>query len=148
MSLDPRLANQTALDMCDAGVDAADAGSGAALLRIYTGSAPSDVDAAASGTLLGTLVLSDPAFGAASDQNPGARAAAASITSDTSADASGAAGYYRVFTSNDGATPLNPVMQGTAGEAADTTNMTLDDKNIVIGGVIAVSAFTFDVNES
>ena len=68
MALDPRLANQTALDMCDAGVDACDAGSNAALLRIYTGSAPNNVDAAASGTLLGTLGLSDPAFGAAADQ--------------------------------------------------------------------------------
>ena len=148
MALDPRLANQTALDMCDAGVDACDAGSNAALLRIYTGSAPTNVDAAASGTLLGTLVLSDPAFGAAADQNPSAQAAASAVTSDTSADATGVAGYYRVWTSNDGSTPLNAVMQGSAGEAADTTNMTLDDKNIVIGGTIAVSAFTFDVNES
>ena len=92
MALDPRLANQTALDMCNSGADAPDAGSGAALLRIYTGSAPSNVDDAASGTLLGTLVLSDPAFGAAADQNPGARAAASAVTSDTSADASGTAG--------------------------------------------------------
>lgn len=148
MALDPRLSLQTALDMCNAGVDACDAGSGAALLRIYTGSAPSDVDAAATGTLLGTLVLSDPAFGAASDQAPGARAAASAITSDTSADATGVAGYYRVWTSNDGATPLNAVMQGSAGESADTPNLTLDDKNIVIGGTIAVTAFNFDVNES
>ena len=148
MALDPRLANQSALDMCDAGVDACDAGTGAALLRIYTGGAPANVDDAATGTLLGTLVMSDPAFGAASDQDPGAQAAASAITSDTSADATGVAGYYRVWTSNDGATPLNAVMQGSAGEAADTTNLTLDDKNIVIGGTIAISAFTFDVNES
>ncbi len=148
MALDPRLANQTALDMCDAGVDACDAGTGAAILRIYTGAAPTNVDAAATGTLLGTLVLSDPGFGAAADQNPGARATASAITSDTSADATGTAGYYRVWTTNDGATPLNAVMQGSAGEAADTPNLTLDDKNIVAGGTIAISAFTFDVNES
>ena len=148
MALDPRIANQTALDMCDAGVDASDAGTGASVLRIYTGGAPTDVDAAATGTLLGTLTLSDPGFGAAADQIPGAQAAASAITSDTSADATGIAGYYRTWTTNDGVTPLNAVMQGSAGEAADTTNMTLDDKNIVIGGTIAISAFTFDVNES
>ncbi len=148
MALDPRIANQTALDMCDAGVDACDAGTGAAILRLYTGSAPSDVDAAATGTILGDMVMTDPAFGAASDQAPGAQAAAASIASDTTADNSGTAGYYRVWTSNDGATPLNAVMQGSAGVAGDTPNLTLDDKVIVAGGTIAITAFTFDVNES
>ena len=148
MSLDPRLALQTALDMCDGGVDAADAGSSNAILRLYTGAPPANVDDAATGTVLGDMPMSDPAFGAAADENPGARAAAAAITSDFSADNGGVAGYYRLWTSNDGVTPLNAVMQGTAGEAADTTNLTLDDKTIVVGGQIDITAFTFDVNES
>ena len=151
MALDPRLAIATTAAMCDAGVDRADSGTGAALLRIYTGAAPSNVDAAATGTLLGTLVMSDPAFGNAADFGSPAtasRATASAITSDTSADATGTAGYYRVWSSNDGATPLAAIMQGSAGEAADTTNLTLDDKNIVLGGTIAVSAFTFDMNKA
>lgn len=148
MALDPRLANQTALDMCDAGVDACDAGTLGAIIRLYTGAPPADVDAAPTGTVLGDTQMSDPAFGAAADQAPGARASASAITSDTSADATGTAGYYRVFTSSVAGVPLNPVMQGNAGESADVTNLTLDDKNIVLGGTIAITAFTFDVNES
>ena len=51
---------------CDAVVDLLDAGAGAGTIKIYTGSQPASANDAASGTLLATITLSDPAFGAAS----------------------------------------------------------------------------------
>lgn len=51
--------------MCDAAVDLIDGGSGAGVLRIYTGSQPATPATAPSGTLLAEFTLSDPAFGAA-----------------------------------------------------------------------------------
>ena len=45
-------------------VDAADAGSGAGVVEIRTGTQPASANDAASGTLLGTVTLNDAAFGA------------------------------------------------------------------------------------
>lgn len=118
---------------CDAIVDLIDGGAGAGTIAIRTGSPPTNVSDADSGTLLGTLTFSDPAFGSAST----GVATANSITSDTSADATGVAGHFRVKDSNG-----NTIFQGTAGEAADSADMTFDDKNIVIGGTIAISSMT------
>jgi hypothetical protein len=121
---------------CNAIVDLIDAGAGAGTLEIRTGSPPATPATADSGTLLGTLTFSDPAFGNAAT----GVATASAITSDSSADASGDAGHFRVKDS-DG----NVIMQGTAGEAADTPDMTFDDKSIVAGGVIACTSFTVTV---
>lgn len=94
------ITNARAIILCDSAVDAVDAGAGAGLLRIYSGSAPATADAAASGTLLAELTMSDPAFGGATDANPGATATANSITQDSSANATDTAGYARIVDSN------------------------------------------------
>lgn len=52
------IANAVRSAMCDALVDSLDAGSGAGKVKIYT---------TAKGTLLATVTLNDPAFGAASN---------------------------------------------------------------------------------
>ena len=114
-------------------VDLIDAGSGAGTIGIRTGAPPANVSDADSGTLLGTLTCSDPAFGAASSGT----ATASSITSDTNADASGTAGHFRVYDSDD-----NCIAQGTAGEAADSPDLELDNKTIVAGGTIAITDYT------
>ncbi len=124
---------------CNAIVDLIDAGSGAGTIQIRTGGPPATPATADSGTLLGTLTFSDPAFGNAST----GVATASAITNDSSADASGDAGHFRVKDS-DG----NVIFQGTAGEAADTPDMTFDEKSIVAGGVIACSSFTVTVPAS
>lgn len=121
---------------CNAIVDLIDAGAGAGTLKIRTGAPPANCAAADTGTLLGTLTFSDPAFGNAS----AGVATASAITSDSSADASGDAGHFRVLDSD-----ANVIMQGTAGEAADTPDMTFDEKSIVTGGVIACTSFTVTV---
>jgi hypothetical protein len=121
---------------CDAIVDLVDGGAGAGTIEIRTGAPPATPATADSGTLLGTLTLSDPAFGAASTGT----ATANSITSDSTADASGDAGHFRVKDSSG-----NVIMQGTAGEAADSADLTFDEKSIVAGGVIAITSFTVTV---
>ncbi len=121
---------------CNAIVDLIDAGAAAGVLEIRTGGPPATCATADSGTLLGTLTFSDPAFGNSSSGT----ATASAITSDSSADNSGDAGHFRVKDS-DG----NVIMQGTAGEAADSTDMTFNEKTIVAGGVIACTSFTVTV---
>jgi len=121
---------------CDGIVDQVDAGAGAGTISIRTGSPPTNVSDADTGTLLGTLTFSDPAFGSASSGT----ATASSITSDTTADASGDAGYFSVKDSNG-----VKVLQGTAGNAGDTPDMVFDNKTIVAGGIIACSSFTITV---
>lgn len=125
--------------MCDAAVDRIDAGTGAGRIEVRTGAEPTNVDDASSGTLLGTLTFSGTAFGAASS----GQATAASISSDTDADASGDAGYFRCYQGAGGDTAAE--WQGKAGEAADSPEMTFDNKTIVAGGTIAISSFTFTV---
>jgi hypothetical protein len=119
-------------------VDLIDGGLGDGYVEIRTGSPPASVAAADIGTLLGTLTFSDPAFGAAA----AGVATANSITSDTSADASGDAGYFRTHDSTNAS-----VFQGKAGEAADSTDMTFDNKTIVAGGTIAISSMTVTMPE-
>lgn len=123
---------------CDAIVDLVDGGAGAGYIEIRTGAPPANCAAADSGTLLATLPMSDPAFGAA----VAGVATAAAITSDTNADNSGTAAHFRIKDS-DGTV----IAQGTAGEAADTPNLVFDNKTIVAGGTVAISSLTVTVPE-
>ena len=117
--------------MADAAADRHDAPDGPAFIEIRTGAPPATPATADSGTLLATCNMSATAYGAASSgtcqENP--------ITSDTNADASGTAGHFRV---KDDSTVL---MQGTAGEAADSPDLVFDDKDIVAGGTVAITNF-------
>jgi len=133
MALETKIGTTARNAACDAIVDLIDGGSAAGYIQVRTGAAPTNPGDANSGTLLATLTFSDPAFGAAS----GGVATASAITSDSSADASGDAGHFRAFDSNNVC-----ILQGTAGEAADTPNMVFNEKSIVAGGVVACSAFT------
>lgn len=103
-------------------------------MAIRTGAQPTNVGDADTGTLLGTLTFSDPAFGAASSGT----ATASAITSDTNADASGTAGHFRVKDS-DG----NIVFDGTCGQGSG--DLSFDNSSIVAGGTIACTSFTLTV---
>jgi len=109
-----------------------DAGAGAGKILIRTAGQPANVGDADSGTLLGTLTFSDPAFGAAAT---GVKTASA-ITSDTNADASGTAGHFRIKDSND-----LVIMDGTCGLGSG--DMSFDNNVIVAGGTIACTAMTY-----
>jgi hypothetical protein len=118
----------------DGVVDLLDAGSGPGTIQIRTGAKPATPNTAASGTLLGTLTFSDPAFGAASN----GVATANAITSDNVADASGTAGYFRALDSNGAA-----VFDGTIGLTGSGADLIMNDVAIVAGGIIAISALTY-----
>lgn len=120
---------------CDAIVDRLDLGSGAATGKIETrtGAPPASCAAADSGTLLVTNLFANPAFGNANSSGVATANAIAPGTAVASADA----GHFRAK-DRDG----NCVFQGTAGEAADTPDMTLNEKSIVSGGTVNANSAT------
>lgn len=126
-----RLSTSARNAACDAVVDLIDGGAGAGTIAIRTGSQPTNVGDADTGTLLGTLTFSDPAFGAASTGT----ATASSITSDTNADASGTAGHFRIKDSSPAI-----IADGTCGQGSG--DLSFDNNVIVAGGTIAISSFT------
>jgi hypothetical protein len=111
-------------------------------INIYTGTQPATAATAASGTLLGTLTL-------ASDSVSSAAASGVmtfnTITSDTSADATGTAGWGRFYRTGDTA-------PGSAGNSTDRridfaistsgSDVNFDSVSFVAGGTIAISSLT------
>jgi hypothetical protein len=125
-----------------AAVDAVTALLNSGTVEIRTGSQPATANTAATGTLLGTLTLNATAFGAATTASPSV-ATANAITSDTSADATGTAGWFRAYRSsgNGGAA----VVDGTITTSGGGGDMIIDDASIVIGGTIAVTSWTISL---
>jgi hypothetical protein len=101
-------------------------------LRIYTGTKPATPETAASGTLVAELRMNATAFGAAS----GGVITAAAITSDSSADATGTAGWFRILKS-DGTTAL---WDGDV--AASGAEINFNAVAFTAGAQVDVSAFT------
>lgn len=128
-----RISNAVRTAMADAAVDLIDGGPGAGTVQIRTGAQPASVATAASGTLLGTLTLSDPAFGAA----VAGVATANAVTGDSAADASGTAGWFRVLDSAGVA-----VMDGSITATGGGGDMVLDSVAIVAGGTIGITSWT------
>jgi hypothetical protein len=95
-------------------------------------------NAAAGGTLLGTLMLAAASFGASS----AGVITAGAIGSDTSADATGTAAHFRIRKSGDtnGASSAVRRVEGTVGTSG--TDMIIDNAAITIGGTIACSSLT------
>lgn len=108
-------------------------------LRIYSGTKPATADTALSGnTLLAELRFNGIAAPAAS----GGVLTFNAISSDTSADATGTATFFRCFKS-DGTTV---VMDGTVGTS--DANLVLSTTSITAGQTVAVTSFTHDVKNS
>lgn len=142
LATNPKMSNVAAVLACDAIVDDLDSGSTAANIRGRTGSQPADVDATESGTLLFTLVMSDPAFGNAADDTGKATATASSITDDSSADATGTLGYCRCAATG---TNADDVLDGEAGTSGSDFNF--DSLSISAGTTVEMTAFTVSVSE-
>lgn len=94
-----RLATSARNAAADAIVDLLDAGAGAGKIEIRTGSQPATPNTAATGTVLSTVTLADPAFGAAAS---GTVTLAGTPLTDTG-DADGTAGWFRAYDSNNNA---------------------------------------------
>lgn len=141
MATAPKIGVAGAIAACDAVVDLMDAGTGAGYVEIRTGSGPAGVDIVSDGTLLATCTCSDPAFGNAADATPGGIATASAISDDTSADATGTAGYYRGFDSAG-----NCVIQGSVGTSS--ADMIINSVSITSGATVSVDSWTVTVPES
>lgn len=101
-------------------------------IRIYSGAQPATPETAASGTLLAELTFGATAFGSAS----GGTITANAITDDSSADATGTAGWFRILQS-DGTTAVFDGDCGTSG-----TVMTMATTSIVAAAVVQITSLT------
>lgn len=129
MALNPKRSNLAASTAADAMAALANAGK----LRIYTGAQPATADDAIGAvTLLAELVFANPAFGAAVN----GVATANAIASDTTADATGTATWFRVWKS-DGVTPI---WDGSVGAAA--ADLVLNSVAIQAGARVDVTSLT------
>lgn len=108
-----------------------------AMLRIRTGAAPATCATADSGTVLATMTLPSDWMAAAS---AGAKALLGTW-SDTSADAAGTAGHFRIYDS----AGTTAHIQGTVTATGGGGDMTLD--NVVLAFAQNVSITTFGWTE-
>lgn len=115
-----------------------DAGT-AAVIEIRDGSVPADADASETGTLLASLTCSATAWSGVTTSGNNARATFNAITSDSSADATGTASYWRLKTQTGGTV----IMQGTVGTAS--ADLILNTVAITSGSTVAITAATIDL---
>lgn len=101
-------------------------------LLIYTGAVPANCAAAATGTLLATETLSNPAFPAAS----AGTMTMSGLPLTVNAAATGTAGYFRLLTG--GTTCL---MQGTVAEVSGG-DLNFDNTAFVSGQAVNITGFT------
>ena len=102
-------------------------------MQIRTGGQPADPDTASPGSILAIIPLPSPAFGAAAS-------GVISKAGTWSADASGTgiAGWARIRNAAD--TMSFDVSVGETG-----ADLTIDDEDIVTGGVVTVTSFTITI---
>lgn len=128
----------------DAALALIDNGASNGTLRIYSGSVPADADAALGGaTLLAQLDMSDPAFPASSDDNPGATSTANAISDDTAADATGTAAFFRILDSD-----LVVRFQGAVTATGGGGELELNTVSIVASAVVSVTSLVATLPES
>jgi hypothetical protein len=127
------MAIQFSVSVRNARLDAIETAIGTApKLLLYTGAAPANCAAAATGTLLATLTLP-------SDWEATAAAGSKAITNGPwagTASASGTAGYFRVTDS----AGSNCHIQGTVGQGSG--DLSFDNPVLATGQTINVTAFT------
>lgn len=105
-----------------------------AVLKIRTGSAPANVATADSGTVVATLSLPSDWMAAASSGSK----ALNGTWQDSSADATGTAGHFRIY-ANDGTTAH---IQGTVTATGGGGDMTVDNTSFASGQSFTVTTFT------
>ncbi|MBK6920509.1 MAG: hypothetical protein IPH07_24120 [Deltaproteobacteria bacterium] len=110
------------------------------ILRIYTGSAPSDCATAATGTVLAQMSLPSDWLAAASSGSK----ALAGTWQDASANASGTAGYFRIYNSGD----TTCHVQGTVTATGGGGDLTLTDADIVSTEPVSITSFTLSAGNA
>lgn len=134
LALTPKISNAAA----NAAADALCALLNNGYLRIYDGSQPTDADTAIGAqVLLAELRFGATAFGAA----VAGVATANAITSDSAANATGTASWFRALKS-DGTTV---VMDGSVGTSG--ANLNINSTAIQINAAVSVSSYTYTVQK-
>lgn len=138
MALEFRITNAVASALADAFDDAVNAGT-AALIRIYDGTIPATADTALGAqVLLAELTMSATAFGAASN----GVITAASITSDSSADATGTASWFLIITQDAGTV----ICMGSVGTG--TNDLVVNTTAFTAGSTVSISSMTVTMPKS
>ena len=104
-----------------------------AVLIIYTGTQPASCAEAATGTVLATMSLPSSWMLAASSGSK----SKTGTWSDTSADASGTAGHFRIYDSLLTTCGIQGSITGTGGAG----DMTLDNPDVVAGQTVTITSF-------
>jgi len=125
-----KLSNAAATAAADAIVDLLDGGT----IEIRDGSAPTNVDDAATGTVLAVLLFGTPAFGAAVN----GVATANAIAADPAADATGTASWCRLKTSGGAA-----LIQGSVSPSGGGGDLQLSTTSIVALVAVSISSLTY-----
>lgn len=133
MALDPRRSYAA----CNGEITALGTAISGGQFRIYTGTAPTNCDDAATGTLLAELVMNSGSGQAFNTPSNGV-ATAKAITADSSANADGTAGYWRIWDS----AGTTAYLQGTCGVGA-TYDLNMNSVAIQTGANVSVSSFTY-----
>lgn len=109
------------------------AGAGPGYIELRTGAQPASVGAAATGTLLATSLLDDPAFAAAA----AGTGAAAGLPNSATGVAAGDAGWFRAYDDNDVA-----IIDGSVTATGGGGDMELNTVTISIGVTVNITAWT------
>lgn len=104
------------------------------ILRIRTGAPPAACATADSGTVLATLNLPSDWMAAAS----GGSKAKSGTWEDTSADAAGTAGHFRIYDSGDTTCHMQGTVTGTGGGG----DMEVDNTSFEVGQQFTITTFT------
>lgn len=113
----------------------ADAGAGPGKIELRTGAQPATPQVAASGTLLATIVLGDPAFGA-----PATGVIAAADPAPVTGVAAGDAGWFRLYDSNNVA-----IADGSVTATGGGGDITLATVTVSVGLTVDMTAFSINI---
>ena len=135
------MALKLSVNVRNAALDALETAIGtSAVLKIRTGAPPTNIADADSGTVLATLNLPSDWMAAASNGSK----AKSGTWQDTSADADGTAGHFRVYAS-DGSTQH---IQGTVTITGGGGDMTVDNTSFMTGQTCTITGFTLTAGNS
>jgi hypothetical protein len=135
------MALQYSVNVRNAQLDALETTVGTApLLRIYSGSAPANCAAAASGTLLAELTLPADWMAAASSGSK----MLSGTWQDTSANATGTAGHWRLYDSGGSSCHA----QGSITATGDGGDLTFDNTSITVAGQITITNFVINAGNA
>ncbi len=117
-------------------------GGTAAYIAIYDGSVPANCDASiGASVVLAELLCDATSIATKTDTGSGALLTFDTITADSSANATGTASYFRIFTQSAGTVRV----QGTVGTA--TSDLILNTVSITSGSNVSITAATITVPE-